>query len=128
MIKIAKAEDNSFLANSLINKLGLFADFKIKLHSLDGSDLVQKIALDANIDVILMDIRMPVMDGLEATRRIHALPECAEIPIVALTAGAGPEEQEQCRAAGCLGFLSKPLEMAALNSELKRHVRSPEGS
>jgi CheY-like chemotaxis protein len=85
-------------------------------------------AQDVRPDLILMDVRMPVMDGLEATRRIHALPECAEIPIVALTAGIGPDEQEQCRAAGCLGFLSKPVGMAALDSELKRHVRPPEGS
>jgi signal transduction histidine kinase/ActR/RegA family two-component response regulator len=74
-------------------------------------------------DLILMDVRMPVMDGLEATRRIRALRECAEIPIVALTANAEPEQQTQCRAAGCLGFLSKPIKMTALDAELKRHFR-----
>jgi CheY-like chemotaxis protein len=78
-------------------------------------------------DLILMDVRMPVMDGLEATRRIRALRECAEIPIVALTASVGSEQQMQCRAAGCLGFLSKPIQMTALDAELKRHCRFPAG-
>jgi signal transduction histidine kinase/ActR/RegA family two-component response regulator len=76
-------------------------------------------------DLILMDVRMPVMDGLEATRRIRALPGCAEIPIIALTANAAPADQKECLAAGCLGFLSKPIQMATLDAELKRFFGSP---
>ncbi len=78
-------------------------------------------------DLILMDVRMPVMDGLEATRRIRALRECAEIPIVALTANVGSEQQTQCRAAGCLGFLGKSIQMTSLDAELKRHFSFPAG-
>ncbi|MFT5824404.1 MAG: DNA-binding NarL/FixJ family response regulator [Crocinitomix sp.] len=105
MIKIAIAEDNSFLANSLINKLGLFADFKIKFHSLDGNDLVQKIARDANIDVVLMDIQMPNMDGIEATRIINR--KYPHIKIIMLTIFDSEQHIYESIQAGASGYLMK---------------------
>ena len=61
-----------------------------------------------HFEVILMDLQMPGMDGLEATRRLRA--GGCEAPIVALTANTRPEDQEACRRAGMDGFLSKPVD------------------
>ncbi len=75
-------------------------------------------------DLVLMDVSMPVKDGLQATRDIRALeaklgwPRC---PIVALTANAFGEDREACRLAGFDGFLVKPLSRADLLAEIDRH-------
>ena len=59
-----------------------------------------------------MDMRMPVMDGLEATRRIRA--DGSDLPIIALTANASETDDQRCRDAGMDAFMSKPLQLAAL--------------
>ncbi len=105
MIKIAIAEDNSFLAQSLINKLGLFDDFKVKFHSLDGEDLLAKLENDANIDVILMDIQMPNMNGIEATRLINK--QFPQIKIIMLTVMDNEQSIYESIQAGAIGYLVK---------------------
>jgi len=72
-------------------------------------------------DVVLMDLQMPVMDGLEATRRIRALAGPANrVPIVALTANVMPDEIAACRAAGMQAHLAKPIDAAALIALIDR--------
>ena len=71
-----------------------------------------------NPDLVLMDIHMPVMDGLEATRRLRELPEFADLPIIALTASVGVESVERCMEAGCTRHLAKPLQTQELFSAL----------
>ncbi len=105
MVKIAIAEDNSFLANSLINKLGLFDSFKVKYHAIDGEDLMQKIASDSNIDIILMDIQMPNMDGLEATKQIAK--KYPHIKIVMLTILDTEQVIYEALQNGAIGYLVK---------------------
>jgi signal transduction histidine kinase/DNA-binding response OmpR family regulator/HPt (histidine-containing phosphotransfer) domain-containing protein len=65
------------------------------------------------VDLVLMDIQMPVMDGYEASRLIRAVPELAAVPIVALTAGAFKRHQEAAERVGMSGFLSKPFDVDA---------------
>ncbi len=73
----------------------------------DGKEAVERIAFDPRFDLIFMDVRMPVLDGLEASRRIRA--SGFEAPIIAVTANAFEEDREQCHAAGMNGFVSKPI-------------------
>ena len=78
-------------------------------------------ATDKRFDLIVMDVQMPVMDGLEASRAIRALPgEAGRVPIVALTAGTDAEDDAQCRDAGMDDCLHKPLTMDRLRAVLER--------
>jgi len=74
-------------------------------------------------DLILMDMQMPLMDGLEATRRIRATKKGRMVPILALTANAMKEHLDSSREAGMDGFLPKPLDFAALQGTLRSHGR-----
>lgn len=74
----------------------------------DGAEGVA-MAQQRRYDIILMDVQMPVMDGLDACRALRRLPGWAQTPVVALTANAFSEDQERCRAAGMSDFLAKPV-------------------
>ena len=74
-------------------------------------------------DLILMDVRMPgEIDGLEATRRIKALPQLAHIPILAMTASVRPEDMERALDDGCNGFIRKPIDIDELPKEVAEHI------
>jgi two-component system, cell cycle response regulator DivK len=73
-------------------------------------------------DLILMDIQMPGMDGLALTRRLKADPAMRAIPIVALTAYAMKGDEARVRAAGCDGYLAKPINVATFAEQVRRHL------
>ncbi len=73
-------------------------------------------------DLVLMDIQMPEMDGLEATRRIRLNPETKHLPIIALTALAMPGDRERCIAAGANDYLSKPIRLKELTHTIKKYL------
>lgn len=76
-------------------------------------------------DLVLMDLQMPVLDGLSATRRLRALPGFEALPVLAMTAHALGEERAQCLAAGMQGHIAKPLDVARLVRELQRYRPAP---
>jgi CheY-like chemotaxis protein len=110
-------EDNDLNRDMLVRRLarhGIAATCAV-----DGEDGVRQ-AVSSRPDVILMDISLPVIDGWEAIRRIRAVPETAAIPIIALTAHVLKEDRERADAAGCFGFVSKPIDMPVLLDTIRR--------
>ena len=116
-LNVLLVEDNDLNRDMLVRRLarhGMAATCAV-----DGEDGVRQ-ALAGRPDVILMDISLPVIDGWEAIRRIRAVPETASIPIVALTAHVLKEDRERAEAAGCSGFVSKPIDMPVLLETIRR--------
>lgn len=74
---------------------------------------------------ILMDIQLPGIDGLEATRRIRALPDYADIPIIAVTSYAMRGDREKLLAAGCTGYFEKPFDPLTIIDQIHEILRDP---
>jgi PAS domain S-box-containing protein len=117
-MRILIVEDNPtnrLIASRMLDSLGASVET-----ANDGAEGVE-VASRAPFDLILMDVQMPVMDGVTATRAIRRLPAPAgEIPIVAMTANVFTHQQEGYREAGMTGAVSKPLSPARLLAEINR--------
>jgi signal transduction histidine kinase/CheY-like chemotaxis protein len=105
-------EVNRLLALALLRRAGVAPDVAV-----DGAEAVRLVANGA-YDLVLMDMQMPELDGVEATRQIRALPLPHRPRIVAVTANASPADRARCFEAGMDGFLSKPYRLAELEAEL----------
>jgi len=82
----------------------------------NGREALDRLRAQPPVDLVLMDVMMPEMDGLEATRRIRAQPQHAQLPIIALTAKAMADDRDQCLAAGANDYIAKPLDIDKLLS------------
>ncbi|MBI5107404.1 MAG: CHASE domain-containing protein [Rhodocyclales bacterium] len=99
---------NREIATLLLSQAGLDVD------PAEDGDVAVALASNRDYALILMDMQMPVMGGIEATRRIRAMEHCRKIPIVAITANAFTEDRERCFAAGMNDFITKPFGPDAL--------------
>ncbi|MCC2656351.1 MAG: domain S-box [Panacagrimonas sp.] len=118
-LSLLLAEDNPTnqkLAGLLLRKLG-YGSVDVVADGMQALDAVMRNAYD----VVLMDVEMPGLDGLEATRRIRSgIPAERQPLIVAMTANVLPEDRERCRVAGMDDYVAKPIEPAMLDAALKR--------
>jgi DNA-binding NarL/FixJ family response regulator len=106
-IKIVIVDDNSFLINTVKEKLSFFDDFTIKFTAVNGSDLLSQIENNHNIDLILMDIEMPVLNGIETTEIIKQ--KYPHIKIIMLTVFDNDENIFNAIKAGADGYLLKEI-------------------
>lgn len=112
---------NIMISKKLLEKEAMIVD--VAENGLEGVTMFSKTE-PSYYDVILMDIRMPVMDGIEATTKIRALdrPDATSIPIIAMTANAFDEDVEETKKAGMNAHLAKPIEVNELYQTLIRFL------
>ncbi len=116
--RVLLVEDNDInreIALELLCGMGLTVDTAV--NGLEAVAMIRKI----RYALILMDVQMPVMDGFEATRQVRIMPdaETRAVPIIAMTANAGPEDKKRCFAAGMDDHISKPFEVDQLRDLLR---------
>lgn len=115
--RVLLAEDvpvNRRLVTTILEDMGVSVEI-----AENGEQAVER-ASEQQFDLILMDIQMPIMDGLSATRELRE--RGIDIPIVALTANVMRGDREECFAAGCNGYLDKPIDTQTLCEELAKHL------
>ncbi len=121
-VRILLAEDNLLnqqIARELLEEFGVRVE--VANNGLEAIEWLQQ----ATFDCVLMDVRMPEMDGIEATQRIRANPLLRDLPIIAMTANARTEDRDECLAAGMTDFISKPVEPALFFRILLKYLRAP---
>jgi len=93
-----------------------------KVHTATGAEEALKLLRSFRPDLMLVDIQMPGMDGLELTRRLKRNPLTRDIVVVALTACARKEDEQNAIAAGCNGFITKPIDTHTLGNRVRQHL------
>jgi len=88
----------------------------------NGRDAIHHLRANADIDVVLMDIMMPELDGIETIREIRKIAACGDLPIIAVTAKAMKGDREKCMEAGAWDYLSKPVDAELMISVLRAWV------
>jgi CheY-like chemotaxis protein len=117
------AEDNAInqqIVEHLLQRLGITVEF-----ANNGREAVDAVLSDfTRFDAVIMDVQMPVMDGLEATRLIRARVYATQLPIIAMTAHAMEEERRLCLDAGMNDHVTKPVDPKTLTATLGRWITS----
>ena len=119
--KILVVEDNAL--NMKLMR-GIFALGKYEIIEAVDAETGIRLARDEKPFLILMDIQLPGMDGLEATRQLKADSEMKGIPVVALTGFAMQGDQEKAIEAGCDGYLTKPVEVTTVLDTIEKFIGS----
>lgn len=108
----------------LVRKILCSAGYEV-IEAVDGNSGIAA-AYEQNPDLILMDVNLPDIDGLEATRQLKAAPQISAIPILALTANAMHGDRERCLEAGCNGYIPKPITKNELLNTVAHFVKQSE--
>ena len=116
ILYIEDNESNMYLVTYILNAWG--HEVVQAWNGLEGVD----VALGARPDLILLDIQLPGMDGYETARQLRARTELARVPIVALTSYAMTGDKEKAMAAGCDGYIEKPINPDTFISELEQFL------
>jgi DNA-binding NarL/FixJ family response regulator len=112
-VKIAIVDDNTFLINTVKEKLSFFDDFTVKFSAMNGLELLNKLEEDHNLDLILMDIEMPVLNGIETTEVVKK--KYPHIKIIMLTTFDNDEHIFNAIKAGADGYLLKEIKAKKLH-------------
>ena len=115
--RVLLVEDNEINQEVAI---GLLEDAAIQVDLAENGEIAVRMAHEADYDAVLMDMQMPVMDGLEATRAIRSDPRFQDLPIIAMTANAMAADRERCLKAGMNDHIGKPIDPDELFSVLLR--------
>ncbi len=115
-------EGGLLLASAVLQREGFRVD-----SAGSAEEVLERLSVRAP-DLILMDVQLPGQDGLSLTRQLKADPATASIPIVALTAHAMATDREQAMAAGCIGYISKPIETRTLGDLIRGFLAEAESS
>jgi CheY-like chemotaxis protein len=114
---------NAFALSKVLRGKG----FKV-LIAQDGAKALQQLQSAERIDIVLMDIMMPGMDGYDTIRAIRSIGRFAELPIIALTAKAMSGDEKKCLAAGANDYLSKPIDFQRLLERMIRRLGGGSGA
>ncbi|MBV8621011.1 MAG: response regulator [Curvibacter sp.] len=123
--RVLVVEDNDLnqeVAAGLLRHAGLLVDLA------DNGEIALNRLRDNPYDIVLMDMQMPVMDGLSCTREIRKVDAWRQLPVVAMTANARTSDREQCLAAGMVDFIAKPIEPEELWQVLTRWLSPRRGA
>jgi len=123
--KILIVDDNED-SRDLVAKVLKQWDYLI-VQAVDGEEALAKVASEKP-DLILMDRSLPKMDGLEVAKRLKSNAATNKIPIVALTAHAMRGDREKALAAGCEGYIPKPINVRTLAEQIRMYLENPSGS
>jgi two-component system, cell cycle response regulator DivK len=108
----------------LVRRVLMASDYNFVVKEADNARSGIELAMREPPDLILMDLSMPEMDGLTATRTIRALPQLTHIPIIALTANVMRGDKDRTFEAGCDGYIGKPIDIDKFPAEVFSYLRS----
>jgi two-component system cell cycle response regulator DivK len=123
MALVLYIEDNRDNRN-LVRRVLMASDYDFQIMEAENAILGIQMAEAHHPDVILMDMSMPEMDGLTATRHIRNIPSLQSTLVIALTANAMQGDRERTLEAGCDGYIRKPIDVDKFPDELMQFVRS----
>ena len=116
ILVVEDEERNRYLISFILKSNGL--DVITANDGLEGVEAAKK----QMVDLVLMDIKMPKMDGYESTRRIRELDDYQSVPIVALTSYAMAGDEKKAMEAGCDGYVSKPIDPETIMDEIRKYL------